>query len=345
MIYTDEYIMMVTILQHGKGVKPMTAAIILRPVEPERDFDQIAALFTLEQDEPTTLPALKIDYEEHKARIFRLMAAENERGDLMGFSWATRSRADPDKAYIYVIVSPEQRGQGAGSRLYTDVEQAAMEAGISQLEISVRDTCPAYRTFADRRGFTEHTHQIGMELDLETFDPRPYDAVIAGLKARGFEFTSMEALGNTAEAQRKLYELNDTVSSETMGSDGEHPWPSFEDFQKSVCWSSWYIPAGQMVVIDSATGIWAAMSAITRFEGADFAYNLFTGVDKRYRGRKLAQAVKVLALGFAREVLGVSTVRTNHNTRNEPMLAIDRKLGYVQSPGWFTLRKEIEACK
>ncbi len=75
------------------------------------------------------------------------------------------------------------------------------------------------------------------------------------------------------------------------------------------------------------------MSAITRFEGADYAYNLHTGVDKRYRGRKLAQAVKVLALRFARDVLKVDEVRTNHNSQNDPMLAIDRKFGYVQTHG------------
>ncbi|MCK7481789.1 MAG: GNAT family N-acetyltransferase [Candidatus Moduliflexus flocculans] len=77
------------------------------------------------------------------------------------------------------------------------------------------------------------------------------------------------------------------------------------------------------------------MSAITRFEGADYAYNLHTGVDKRYRGRKVAQAVKVLALRFARDVLKVGEVRTNHNSQNDPMIAIDRKFGYVQTHGEF----------
>ena len=83
------------------------------------------------------------------------------------------------------------------------------------------------------------------------------------------------------------------------------------------------------------------MSAITCFKGADYAYNLFTGVDKRYRGRKLAQAVKVLALRYAREVLKVNTVRTNHNSQNDPMIAIDRKLGYIQTPGSFIMVKKI----
>jgi RimJ/RimL family protein N-acetyltransferase len=253
----------------------------------------------------------------------------------------TRSRTNPNEANLYVIVKPEHRGEGVGGRLYADLELAAVSAQVTQLEAGVRDDCPKSRSFADRNGFSEQRHSIGMTLDLTRFDDRPYEATIARLQAEGFQFTSMDALGNTEDAQRKLYALNDTASSETPGSEGVHPWLDFEDFRKSVCGSQWYKPAGQMVVIDTATGIWAAMSAITCFEGTDHAYNLFTGVDRHYRGRKLAQAVKVLALRFARDVLKVNEVRTNHNSNNDPMIAIDRKFGYIQTPGLFTMVKKI----
>ena len=315
--------------------------IHLRPIEIERDFGQLAALFTTEQLEPTTEPGLRDDYEQHKERVIRLMAAENEQGELLGFTWDTRSRFDADEAYCYIIVRPECRGQGTGRLLYADVEQAAREAQIKRLKVSVRDDVPASRAFAERRGFVEKTHSMAMALDLTTFDDRPYDATITRLEDKGYQFTTMEALGNTEEAQRKLYTLNDTAARETMGHDGSPAWLSFEDFQKSVCQSNWYIPAAQNVVIDAATGIWAAMSAITRFDGADYAYNLFTGVDKRYRGRKLAQAVKVLALRYARDVLQVNTVRTHHNTKNDPMIAIDRKFGYIQTPGMYAMEKDL----
>ena len=313
----------------------------LRPVELERDFGQLAELFTAEQNDPATESGLRSDYEAHKERIIRLMMAENEQGELVGFNWMTRSRVDPKQANLYVIVKPEHCGQGVGRRLYTDLEQAAKSAQVTQLEASVRDDCPKCRSFADRSGFSEKKHSIGMALDLTAFDDRPYDTTISKLREEGFQFTSMDILGNTEQNQRKLYDLNDTAVSETPGSEGVHSWLDFNDFQKSVCQADWYKPAGQMIVIDTASGIWAGMSAITCFKGADYAYNLFTGVDKRYRGRKLAQAVKVLALLYAREVLKVNTVRTNHNTQNEPMIAIDRKLGYIQTPGSFTMVRKI----
>jgi hypothetical protein len=62
-----------------------------------------------------------------------------------------------------------------------------------------------------------------MRLDLTNFDKPAYDALIDRLKAAGFVFTNMEALGNTEEAQRMLYVLNDTTSSQTMGASGSIP--------------------------------------------------------------------------------------------------------------------------
>ncbi len=282
------------------------------------------------------------DYEEHKERIFCLKGAENERGDLLGFNWGTRSRSNLEEAYFYVIVKPEYRTHGAGRLLFADLSRAADEAGVKKLQISVRDVDLSHRAFAERRGFKERKHLIGMRLDLETFDDQSYDGIIEKLKSGGFQFTSMGALGNTEEAQRKLYALNDMTASETMGSEGDHPWLSFEDFQKLVCQADWYHPDGQILVIDSSNGEWVALSAITRFEGSDYAYNLFTGVDKRYRGRKFGQAVKVHALRFARDVLQMKTAQTHHSTLNAPMIAIDRKFGFELSPGTFSMEKKQE---
>ena len=90
------------------------STVHLRPANLERDFGQLATLFTAEQDEPTTEQGLRDDYAAHKERIFRLMAAENEHGELLGFNWATISRFEASQAYFYVIVKPEQHQHGVG---------------------------------------------------------------------------------------------------------------------------------------------------------------------------------------------------------------------------------------
>lgn len=320
----------------------MVKALKLRPVEPERDFEQLATLFTNEQDEPTTQASLMEDYEQHKERILCLTAVESPQGKLLGFNWAVRSRFDASQAYVYLIVEPSQRQNGVGSQLYQDLISVVGQADIKKLEVSIRDNCQACRRFAEQRGFKEKTHRMAMALDLETFEDTRYDRIIENLRGQGFQFTSMENLGNTEEAQRKLYTLNNATAMDVPGTDGEPSWLSFEDFQKSVCQANWYQPAGQMIVIDTTTGRWVGLSAITRFEGAEYAYNLHTGIDRNYRGRKLGQAVKVMALRYAREVLKVKTVQTHHNDQNQPMIAIDRKFGYLQIPGVYTMVKEMD---
>ena len=321
--------------------KQTMKTISLRPIEPQRDFAQIASLLTVEQDEPTTEPALNVDYESHKDHILCLTAAADENGNLLGFNWATRSRFETSELYLYLIVKPNQRRLGAGRLLYEDVVQAASKAGIKKMKVGVRDDPPSCRTFAEQRGFIVQRYSMAMALNLEMFDDEPYNEIIARLKSEGFEFTSMAALGNTEEAQRKLYALNDMTASETPGSEGSHPWLSFEDFQKSVCQADWYKPDGQMIAINTSNREWAGMSAITRFAGADYAYNLHTGVDKRYRGRKLGQALKIHALRYARDILKAKRVQTNHNAVNDPMIAIDRKFGYVQIPGYYAMEKNL----
>lgn len=56
---------------------------------------------------------------------------------------------------------------------------------------------------------------------------------------------------------------------------------------------------------------------------------------------QLALAVKAQALLFFRDVMGDKQVKTNHNALNEPMIAIDRKFGYVISPGNLYMRKRL----
>jgi RimJ/RimL family protein N-acetyltransferase/L-amino acid N-acyltransferase YncA len=311
-------------------------SVNLRPAKPALDFGQLAAWFSILEDGTTTEAGLREYYEKEKERIVHRVALDDH-GGLLGFYWAARDPLQPERVTFYLFVRPAERGQGIGRRLYEDLAQAMEAARVKALRVNVRDTSPEDRAFAERRGFVERAHSMAMALDLDTFDDRPYDAIIARLQGEGFQFTSMDALGDTEEAQRKLYLLNETTGMEIPGGDGTPSWASFEDFRERVCRSDWYKPDGQMVVIDTATGDWAAMSAISRFD--DYAYNLHTGVDTRYRGRKLAQAAKVLALRYARDVLRVHTVRTHHNSRNLPMIAIDRKLGYVQVPGTFVMEK------
>jgi L-amino acid N-acyltransferase YncA/RimJ/RimL family protein N-acetyltransferase len=315
--------------------------IILQTADPTHHFAAIASLMNTQETEPNTAGTLTEWYNKQLDNGIKFTVAVTPSGEVLGFTGIYRALTNLEGNFsIYLIVGQDFRKCGIGSLLYDHLLALATTLGALSLRARVRDTCDEGLRFATQRGFTIKKHSIEMMFDLKAWDESRYEPILKALQAQGFLFTNMAELGDTQEARRKLYTLNNAASATDPGSDGIAPWATFEEFERDVCSSYWYRPEGQIVAIDTHTGDWAAMSAITVFEGADHAYNLFTGTDVRYRGHKLAQAVKSLALSKAR-TFGVETVRTSHNSENETMIAIDTKLGYIRTPGIYTMVKEL----
>ncbi|HSB65906.1 MAG TPA: GNAT family N-acetyltransferase [Anaerolineales bacterium] len=316
--------------------------IRLLTAEPPLHFAAIAALISSQETEPSTQQTLTEWYTRQREDGIIFTAAVDVDGQVVGFNGIYRDNLNLVQHYgVYLIVDPGLRGKGLGSRLYKDLLHHAAELNAKTLKVRVRDNCDEGIHFAIQHGFVEKKHSIEMKFDLKCWDESRYATILQTLQKEGFLFTNMAEQGDTQAARGKLFALNCSVAATDPGSDGVPPWASFEEFERDVCSSYWYHPDSQIVAIDTNTGAWVAMSAITVFQGADHAYNLFTGTDVRYRGRKLAQAVKSLALRKARE-FGVDTVRTSHNSENTAMIAIDTRLGYIRTPGTLVMEKDLD---
>jgi len=314
---------------------------LIQPAIPDQYFADIARLLNTQEMESNTAESLAEWYEKQQADGIRFFVAVSPNGKVLGFSGIYRAFTNLERNYsIYLIVNQEYRQCGIGSLLYDHLLTQAYDLGALTMRLRVRDNYDEGYRFATRRKFKLWKHSIEMMFDLNSWDEARYTPILQSLQAQGFRFTNMAELGDTEDARCKLFALNNGAAATDPGSDGIPPWASFEEFERDVCSSSWYHPDAQIIAIDTSNGEWAAMSAITVFEGSDHAYNLFTGTDVRYRGRKLAQAVKALALRRAR-CFGVNAVRTSHNSENEAMIAIDTKLGYVRTPGMFIMGKEM----
>ena len=293
------------------------------------------------ETEPNTPESLAEWYNKELIDDTRFAVAVATAGDVHGFFGLYRSNTNLNMVFgLYLVVTSESWGHGLGSLLYDRLIIHATELRVRTLRTRVRDNCDHSIRFARQHGFVQKKHSVEMLLDLSSWDDQKLEPFLQALQQQGFLFTTMAELGDTPEVRRKLYALNNSASATDPGSDGIPPWSSFEEFDRDVCNSSWYHPEAQVVAIDTHSGLWAAMSAITVFSGADHAYNLFTGTDVHYRGRKLAQAVKTIALRKAR-TFGVNAVRTNHNSENAAMIAIDTKLGYKYTPGTLVMEKDL----
>jgi RimJ/RimL family protein N-acetyltransferase len=77
----------------------------------------------------------------------------------------------------------------------------------------------------------------------------------------------------------------------------------------------------------------------TQTEG--IGYMNFTAVSRRHRGRGLALATKVHALRAA-QALGIREIWTNNDPGNEPMLAINHRLGFTDRPAVIQFHRNLE---
>jgi RimJ/RimL family protein N-acetyltransferase len=148
------------------------------------------------------------------------------------------------------------------------------------------------------------------------------------LEAQGARFFSLADVGDTEEARRAAYEINRRAALDIPGR--IHSFASFEEWRRFVCGASWYRPEGQILAALGET--WVGLSAVGYFAESNSMYNMITGVDRPYRGRGLALALKLRTIRLARRY-GAAYIRTHNDSENAPMLALNRKLGYQPEPG------------
>lgn len=313
--------------------------ITIRKPDPALEYDALADLLSRVWRQKVT-PQSLVEWDQDSivtATMRRRMVALNEVEKVTGYSMVWRDPQTENGRYgLYVVVDPEQRRQGIGSRLYDEALAFAVAQGAVVLDSEVFDDDEIGLGFARRRGFTIRRHVFQSEIDLHTFDPQPFAGHVAQVEASGIRFFSLAEAGDTQEARRKLHAVNRRTSLDDPASTGS--FSDFETFNNRLNNASWFLPQGQILAADGDDYI--GLSAVGYFAADNSMYNLMTGVDRAYRGRGIALALKLKAIAFAR-AYGADTIRTSNDSENEPMLAINRKLGYKPLPGEYRLIKTV----
>ena len=309
----------------------MPASIRLQPLNPQTDFPRIAELYNTSNPEPITAEQLQEWEAQHlQGQIRHRVVALEESGQIIGYNDTGRDPWMPAGLFdLHVLVDPARRNQGIGALLYHDARRFCQEQGATRLQGQVRDNCQPCLRFAEQRGFQVTRHSFESTLDLAMFDEGRFAGHIEAIQASGLRFFTLADLGNTLEAQRRLYDLNARLVEEIPGNQG---WLPFDEFLKQVCAASWYRPDGQIFTSDGDT--WVGMAAVGYFEHTRSMYNMITGTERAYRRRGIALALKLLSIRCARSY-GAKYIRTHNDSENAPMLAVNRKLGYQPLPGLY----------
>lgn len=320
-----------------------SSALTLRPATPA-DYPALAALLNaVLPDEPTSEQGLHQEDEERDERCKHAKYVVQSGGQLIAAGGYDQfpGMYHPDRYFAWVKVHPEHQGRGVGRGLADHIEAELTGRGALSILTYTREDITRGVQFAERRGYREKMRYFESRLNVPAFDPTPYADVLPGVEAAGFRVLALSELPDDKEHRRKLFDLFRDIRQ-----DVPRPEPAteitFENFERWTWESPYFLPDAYFVAVDTTTGRWAGSSALWKTDGDHLGTGL-TGVRREYRRRRLALAMKLRGIEYARGA-GRAEIRTGNETNNRPMLAINEALGYVKQPAWIdfsrTLREE-----
>lgn len=240
---------------------------------------------------------------------------------------------EPGYAEVFIKVDHEYRNRGIGSWLLTDIEDIAHKNKSKVLQTQIQDTKEKDLNWAKKKGFDITSHVFESQLEISQFSKDQYSSIFKNLESSGIRFTTLDDYSKDKDTQNRFWDFWWQLVTDVPGMKGKHR----PDNDRMIALLKDFDKKGFILAVDGDQ--WIAMSMIVK-ENEDVYYNSMTGVDQRYRGKGLAQAVKIKAIEYALQNK-VRYIRTHNNSKNAPMLYVNRKLGYEEKPGIYGLTKQI----
>jgi GNAT superfamily N-acetyltransferase len=312
----------------------------LREME-RRDMPTFARFLSQHRREERTPEQIERDDAAWIPELQRRIVACDREGAVWGIATVQRYRSfEPVLFALWVYVDPLERGRGLGASLYSEATSWAEACGATHFKSEVDERDRLSFSFMQKRRFEQKRHLFESVLNLETCEPREEGESKRRLEEQGIKIASLAELGDTEQAFRGLHELNALTASDVPGGDS-FGFPDFEEFSAGARGSDWFDPCGQIGALQG--DLWVGLCAVGEVAPGAY-YNLHTGVRRGFRGLGIAKALKLESIAYAQE-RGGKTIRTNNDSCNLPMLAINRKLGYQPEPGWYLMENVLTGSK
>ncbi|MCR2807749.1 GNAT family N-acetyltransferase [Paenibacillus soyae] len=324
----------------------------LRPLRLPNDYSMLAELLNGHWAEPTSAERL----EEDDRKLYEVghtwkndegllmgydrsrYVAVDEDDDIIGYVWPWRAPwTEPGYLCMTLVVKEERRGQGIGEALLRHAYEWGKGLGASAFITEVWDDNEDALSFAIRRGFfvERQTYQSTLRLKDAAIDV-VHSNPAAMLAANGLRMLSLaDAPGE--ETEQKLYELSTSTMRDIPGFLGDVP-----DF---VEWRKWYLHVDgftpELVMIAADGDRFVGLVNVIHIAATNGMYHEYTCVDRAYRGKNVAMALKLQTIHNGRQ-RGADYIRTDNDSLNAPMLGINRKLGYVPLRGNYRIIAQME---
>jgi GNAT superfamily N-acetyltransferase len=285
----------------------------IRELEPERDADDVVELLR----EAFPYGMFSRDAWLHRVRTIPERAEQagwvaEDGGKVVGNGWAFRTffTEGSTSAQCSVNVRASHRRRGIGNDLYERVVTHLETLGAMSALVSFPEN-DAGVAFATAHGFHEERAEAESALDPRTVEETPAASV---------------DLRTVADVDPRLVYDADVAATRDMPSTEAIDEIPYDEWVGHVLEYPFFTAEGSFVAIED--GVAAAVSLLIADEESGRGANMFTGTQRAYRGRGLGLAVKLASIAWA-QTHGITQIVTRNDETNAPMLAINRRLGYV----------------
>jgi mycothiol synthase len=311
----------------------------------DTDFEGVAAVLNAEFSDNRISPEyLRHIYESFSksAQGFDLVVVDHTSQQIVGAGSLFRIviMDDPEFQWISCDVLPERRRQGVGSRLFDGLLAEARRRGLRGLRVTVREDSPEGLTFVAHRGFVERRRVWRSSLEVATADTSGLPSLARTLAEGGITLTTLSDEGPQDEGVlHRIHELM-AVAGEDIPVLGTHtPFP-YDEFRKFFVEGPTVIPQAWFLAQDGPEYVGLSFGSTDSAQPGVLQQH-FTGTRPEYRRRKIALALKLRMIEFAKKA-GFKEITTSNDSMNLPMWTINQRLGFRKTKARIQLETVFE---
>lgn len=248
-------------------------------------------------------------------------------------------RYHPNKYWLRVEVLPVFQRRGIGAALYETVLNALAVRDPWLARFALRENMDASLRFLKQRGFAEEWRSYESHLDVPQFNLATLADAEAKLRARGIAIQTYAELAADAARDEKLYELYEDTRADTVFIE---PLTRTEYAQ----WRDMFL-ANHRANLDAfwvatRNGEYLGLAMLASAQTGEQIDTRWVGVRRDVRRNGIARAFKQKMIEYA-QTHGHPKILTVTNSRNAPVIAMNRALGYKDQPAWVYYTKELRA--
>lgn len=228
-------------------------------------------------------------------------------------AWAPSGLYESRTGWFWVGIQPEFRGRGIGGAIYDHVEARLRAQGANRIQTITRGE--RGRRFVTSRGFG-----LSGTLRVSEIDPRRVSAAIAPPAG-----VAVVALREVIDRAETLFELYSQGRADVPSDVPATAW-TLEEWRRETLDHPLLDVDASVVVLED--GVPVSLAWLFSDREGHRAETLMAATRRDRRGRGLATVAKIESTRRA-AALGITRISTGNDVDNEPMLAINHKLGYT----------------